>query len=91
MELTLAQLQEITLGALRFEETVDGFRFYRLTPSQTAAFTRANETFEGKCYAAAGIRLDFETDSDRRIHPNDAGFVLYGQRLIELLEQTQSK
>ena len=64
MELTLAQLQEITLGALRVEETVDGFRFYRLTPSQTAAFTRANETFEGKCYAAAGIRLDFETDSD---------------------------
>ncbi len=64
MELTLSQLRQITRGALRVEETADGFRFYRLTPSQVATFTRANETFEGKCYAAAGIRLDFETDSD---------------------------
>lgn len=64
MELTLAQLREITLGALKITEDADGFHFERMTPAQVAAFTRANATFEGKCYAAAGVRLDFETDSD---------------------------
>jgi len=35
-----------------------------MTPSQADAFTRANATFEPKCHTTAGIRLDFETDSD---------------------------
>ena len=37
------------------------------------------------------VTHDVRLFSDRRIHPNDAGFALYGQRLIELLEQTQPK
>ena len=64
MELTLSQLQAITLGALEIREEEDGFRFYRMTETQAAAFTRADPTFAQKCRTASGVRLDFETDSD---------------------------
>ena len=64
MELTFSQLRSITLGALDIRQEEDGFRFERMTSSQAAAFTRANATFEPKCHTTAGIRLDFETDSD---------------------------
>lgn len=64
MDLTLSQLRAITLGALDVWEDVDGFHFERMTSSQAAAFTRVNATFEPKCHATSGVRLDFETDSD---------------------------
>lgn len=64
MELTFSRLREITLGAVEITEDVDGFHFERMTSSQADAFTRANATFEPKCHTTAGIRLDFETDSD---------------------------
>lgn len=64
MELTLSQLRSVTLGALEVTEDADGFHFERMTSSQADAFTRANVTFEPKCHTTAGIRLDFETDSD---------------------------
>lgn len=63
MELTLAQLRSITLGALDITREEDGLHFYRLTPSQTAAFTRATANFGPKTLATSGIRLDFYTDS----------------------------
>ncbi|MBE6970903.1 MAG: SGNH/GDSL hydrolase family protein [Ruminococcaceae bacterium] len=63
MELTLSQLRSITLGALKIEQEADGFHFYRITPTQTAAFTRATESFGPKCLTTSGIRLDFYTDS----------------------------
>lgn len=64
MELTLSQLRAITLGALDIRQEEEGFHFFRMTQTQAAAFTRANETFAPKCRAASGVRLDFETDSD---------------------------
>ena len=63
MELTLSQLKEITLGALKITEDADGFRFSRMTAAQAAVFTGMNETFERKCHTNSGVRLDFETDS----------------------------
>ena len=41
MELNLAQLRAVTLGALDVQEVPGGFRFMRMTPTQTAAFARA--------------------------------------------------
>lgn len=63
MELTLTQLQAVTLGALDICREEEGFRFFRMTETQAAAFTRANETFAPKCRTSSGVRLDFETDS----------------------------
>ena len=63
MELNLAQLRTITLGALDIREEDGGFLFSRMTPEQTAAFTRADAEFALKCGATSGIRLDFYTDS----------------------------
>lgn len=63
-KLSLSQLQEITLGALEITEDADGFHFERMTAAQVDTFARANATFEPKCHAPSGVRLDFETDSD---------------------------
>lgn len=63
MDLNLSQLRAIALGALDIREEDGGFRFFRTTPEQTAAFTRADQEFGLKCGAASGIRLDFYTDS----------------------------
>lgn len=63
MELNLAQLRAVTLGALDVQEVDGGFRFMRMTPTQTAAFARADAEFALKCGATSGIRLDFYTDS----------------------------
>ena len=63
MDLNLQQLQAITLGALDIREESDGFRFERMTPTQTIAFTQAEEEFGLKCGATSGVRLDFYTDS----------------------------
>lgn len=50
-ELTLTQLQAITLGALEIRQTEDGFRFFRMTDGQRDAFARANASFASKCLA----------------------------------------
>jgi len=63
MELNLTQLRAITLGALDVQEVPGGFRFARMTDTQAAAFTRADEGFTLKCGTTSGIRLDFYTDS----------------------------
>lgn len=63
MDLNLSQLQTITMGALDIREAADGFRFERMTPTQTIAFTQAEEEFGLKCGATSGVRLDFYTDS----------------------------
>ena len=63
MELTLSQLRAITLGALEIRQEEDGFRFWRMTETQAAAFTCADPSFAPKCRTSSGVRLDFETDS----------------------------
>lgn len=63
MNLTLAQLRAVTLGALEIRQEADGFHFYRMTAAQAAAFTRARSSFGPKCPATSGVRLDFHTDS----------------------------
>lgn len=65
MELTLSQLRSITLGTLEITQEEDGFHFYRMKASQTAAFIRATENFGPKTLATSGVRLDFYTDSSR--------------------------
>ncbi len=64
MNLTLSQIQSATLGALDIRQEEAGFRFSRMTPSQTMAFIRAAEEFGPKCGCPSGVRLDFHTDSD---------------------------
>lgn len=63
VNLTLPQLQTITMGALDIREDTDGFHFSRALPVQAAAFGAANPEFLLKIACTSGVRLDFYTDS----------------------------
>lgn len=63
MDLTLAQLRQITLGATDICSREDGIHFFRMSDAQRAAFTAATASFGPKCLATSCIRLDFHTDS----------------------------
>ena len=64
MKLTLEQMKEITLGALNVEVNAAGeFCFYRFTEHQMEDVYIELPDFYKKSKAAAGIRLDFHTNS----------------------------
>ncbi len=64
MKLTTKQIQEITLGAVRFEETEKGIAFYRFTKEQSEWYAQVNENFYIKSLSPAGVKLSFKTDSE---------------------------
>jgi len=63
MKLTLKDIQKITLGAERVEETDGVIRFYRFTKEQEELYKEYNPDFSYQISATAGIRLSFVTDS----------------------------
>jgi lysophospholipase L1-like esterase len=65
MKLNLEQMKEITLGALKIECNEAGeYCFYRFTEHQMEDVYIEIPDFYKKSKAAAGIRLDFLTDSE---------------------------
>ena len=65
MKLTLEQMKEITLGALDIDVNATGeFCFYRFTEHQMEDVYIEIPDFYKKSKAAAGVRLDFLTDSE---------------------------
>ena len=63
MDLTFAQIKELTVGALTVTETEQGITFTRFTPEQVTAFP--TEKQRKRTAQTAGIRVDFHTDADR--------------------------
>ncbi len=62
MRLSFETIQDCTCGAVRCENAEQGIRFYRFTPEQIEVYRNTN--YDGKSYAASGIRLRFITDSE---------------------------
>ena len=63
MILTLDQIRRITFGALNITVSDDGyFVFHRMSKNLYDAYS-SNSDFTLKCYATAGVKLDFYTDS----------------------------
>jgi len=62
MNLTLPEIQSITLGAARVTEKEDGFHFYRFTADQDVAYTKNGELLINTL-TSAGVKFSFETDS----------------------------
>ena len=65
MKLSTKQIKEITLGAVRFEETEKGLAFHRFTKEQSDWYARVNPNFYIKSLSPAGVKLSFKTDSER--------------------------
>lgn len=64
MILSSEQIRSISLGAVRSSETEKGVRLCRFTEEQQEIYKRANADFYKKTFAAAGVKLYFETDSE---------------------------
>ncbi len=63
MKLTLDNIKDITVGAIKIEELDDGFHFYRCTEKQTAAWKPFSETLSDRTKTTCGVCLDFHTDA----------------------------
>ena len=63
MKLGYEQIKEICLGAVRITQTEDGVCLHRFTEVQEALYKGVNADFYKKTFAAAGVKLSFETDS----------------------------
>ncbi len=64
MKLTYSQLQSVTVGATRLEQTEDGIRFWRMTEAQIQHYyDRGDEHQALNGVQSAGVRLAFVTDS----------------------------
>lgn len=63
MNLTIDEIRAITCGTVSVTEEQDGMHFYRFTPEQMELYKKRDAAFYDKCYASAGIRLRFSTDS----------------------------
>jgi len=63
MKLTLEQINSIAIGAARVEEQDGLVSLFRFTKKQEEAYKNRSADFYNKCFATAGIRLEFETDS----------------------------
>lgn len=59
----LELLKKITHGAIKIEETADGFCFYRMTEHQGRTCLNTSENYYCKPFATAGVRFDFITDA----------------------------
>ena len=64
MKLNVEQIKEITIGAVRFEETEKGLAFHRFTKEQSDWYARVNPNFYIKSLSPAGVKLSFKTDSE---------------------------
>lgn len=72
MKLTLEQIKDITLGAVRIWEAADQVWFSRFTQEQMDLYRSKDEHFGRRSHAAAGIQFLFRTDSKHmslRIRP----------------------
>ena len=64
MVLSLEQIRGITHGAAYVEEQEGYILFHRFTKEQQEIYKVTSEDFYKKCFATAGVRLCFTTDSD---------------------------
>lgn len=63
MILNCEQIREITVGAVYTENTDEGMRFYKFSPSVRAKLEGISENFGIAARCSTGIRLDFHTNS----------------------------
>ena len=63
MKLSLDQIKEITIGAIRIETQDDGIHFYKCTQKQIDAWMQKSATLGERATGSTGIRLDFHTTS----------------------------
>ena len=64
IELSLEQIKKITQGASRIEENGRKISFFRFTKVQQELYKKVCADFYMKSFATAGVRLEFETDSE---------------------------
>ena len=65
MKLNIEQIKEILLGAVRVEEDDGIIKLYRFTKEQEEYYKKTNDIFYMKTFASSGMRIEFETDSER--------------------------
>ena len=65
MKLSLEQIKQITVGALRVVEEADGIHFYKCTQKQIDVWYKEREDLGKRASVATGVRLDFHTSSQR--------------------------
>ena len=63
MNLSLEQIKDITLGAVRVEQNENGYNFYRFTEEQQALYKKRSDDFYDKTFSTSGVQLRFLTDS----------------------------
>jgi len=63
MILTAEQIKAVTNGAVEVAEEADGIHFHRFTEEQEIVYQNMKPDFYAKCFATAGIRLEFKTNS----------------------------
>lgn len=63
MNLSLEQIKDITLGAVRVEHNDHGYNFYRFTEEQQALYKNRSDDFYDKTFSTSGVQLRFLTDS----------------------------
>ncbi len=65
MKLNLSQIKNISLGAVRIEETESGIQFYRFTKQQEALYKKRSDVLYGRTFTTSGVQIRFKTDSKR--------------------------
>ncbi len=63
MKLDPEQIKEITLGAVRVEQTEQGVFFYRFTKEQEELYKLRNKDYYTRSLTTSGVKLRFRTDS----------------------------
>ena len=64
MNLTLEQIQSVTIGAVNIFNDEEGIHFRRFTDKQLETFSALSETFRARSHCTAGCQLSFYTNSD---------------------------
>ena len=63
LDLDIKAFKEITLGADRVTEDINGFNFHRFTCQQEELYKKTNIDFYKKAFSTSGIVLSFKTNS----------------------------
>ena len=63
MNLTISQIREITIGAVRIEKKENGICFFRFTKQQEELYKNRSSNFYMKTFATSGIQIRFFTNS----------------------------
>ena len=63
MKLSVEQIRKIATGAAYVDEIDGNIQLHRFTKEQEEAYKSRSNDFYKKCFATAGIRLEFVTDS----------------------------